>query len=37
VGAMARLLRHDEVRAKLLVAKSAEEFLAILAEDPEAV
>ena len=27
----------DEVRAKLLVAKSAEEFLAILAEDPEAV
>ncbi len=37
VGAMARLLRHDEVRAKLLAAKSADEFLTILGEDPEAV
>jgi len=37
VGAMARLLRHDEVRTKLLAAKSAEEFLTILGEDPEAV
>lgn len=37
VGAMARLLRHEEVRAKLMQAKTAEEFLAVLGEDPEAV
>lgn len=37
VGAMARLLRNEEVRAKLLSAQTAEEFLAALSEDPEAV
>ena len=37
VGAMARLLRHEEVRAKLMQAKTPEEFLAVLGEDPEAV
>ncbi|HCP06688.1 MAG TPA: PTS glucose transporter subunit IIA [Verrucomicrobiales bacterium] len=37
VGVMARLLRQDDVRAKLLAAKTAEEFMATLAEDPEAV
>ena len=37
VGAMARLLRQDEVREKLMAAKSPEEFLAGLVEDPEAV
>lgn len=37
VGAMARLLRHDEVRTALLAAKTPEEFLAALLEDPEAV
>ena len=37
VGVMARLLRQDDVRAKLLAAKTAEEFMSILAEDPEAV
>jgi len=37
VGAMARLLRQDEVREKLMAANTPEEFLAGLAEDPEAV
>ena len=37
VGAMARILRQDEVREKLMQVKTAEEFLAALAEDPEAV
>jgi len=37
VGAMARLLRSDEVRQKLLAAKTPEEFAAVFAEDPEAV
>lgn len=37
VGAMARLLRHDEVRTKLMQARTAEEFIAVLGEDPEAV
>jgi mannitol/fructose-specific phosphotransferase system IIA component (Ntr-type) len=37
VGAMARLLRNEEVRKKLMTAKTAEEFAAVLAEDPEAV
>ena len=37
VGAMARLLRHEEVREKLTQAKTVEEFLAVLGEDPEAV
>ncbi|NBR70861.1 MAG: PTS sugar transporter subunit IIA [Verrucomicrobia bacterium] len=37
VGAMARILRQDEVRGKLMAAKSPEEFLAAMAEDPEAV
>ena len=37
VGAMARLLRSEEVRQKLMTAKTAEEFAAVLAEDPEAV
>lgn len=37
VGSMARLLRHDEVRTALLAAKNPQEFLAALAEDPEAV
>ena len=35
--AMARLLRSEEVRQKLMTAKTAEEFAAVLAEDPEAV
>jgi mannitol/fructose-specific phosphotransferase system IIA component (Ntr-type) len=34
---MARLLRHDEVRAKLMEAKTAEEFISVFGEDPEAV
>ena len=37
VGAMARILRQDEVRGKLMAAKTPDEFLAALAEDPEAV
>jgi mannitol/fructose-specific phosphotransferase system IIA component (Ntr-type) len=37
VGAMARILRHEEVRARLMAAKTAEEFVAALAEDPDAV
>ena len=37
VGAMARLLRSDEVRQKLLAAKTPEDFAAVFAEDPEAV
>ena len=37
VGAMARLLRSDEVRQKLMAAKTPEEFAAVFAEDPEAV
>jgi len=37
VGAMARLLRNDEVRQKLMAARTPEEFAAVLAEDPEAV
>jgi mannitol/fructose-specific phosphotransferase system IIA component (Ntr-type) len=37
VGAMARILRQDEVREKLMQVKTPEEFLAALAEDPEAV
>jgi len=37
VGAMARLLRNEEVRLKLLSARTPEEFLAALSEDPEAV
>jgi len=37
VGAMARLLRHEEVRGKLMQAKTGEEFIAVLGEDPEAV
>jgi len=37
VGAMARLLRNEEVRVKLLSAQTAEDFLAALSEDPEAV
>lgn len=37
VGAMARLLRSEEVRKKLMAAKTPEEFAAVLAEDPEAV
>jgi len=37
VGAMARLLRNEEVRLKLLSACTPEEFLAALSEDPEAV
>ena len=37
VGAMARLLRNGEVRAKLMAAKTPEEFAAVFAEDPEAV
>jgi mannitol/fructose-specific phosphotransferase system IIA component (Ntr-type) len=34
---MARILRQDEVRGKLMAAKTPDEFLAALAEDPEAV
>jgi len=37
VGAMARLLRSEEVRKKLMAVKTPEEFAAVLAEDPEAV
>ena len=37
VGAMARLLRNEEVRKKLMAAKTPEEFAAVFAEDPEAV
>jgi mannitol/fructose-specific phosphotransferase system IIA component (Ntr-type) len=37
VGAMARLLRHEEVRKKLMEAKTAEEFVSVFGEDPEAV
>ena len=37
VGAMARLLRHEEVRQRLMQAKTVEDFLAVLGEDPEAV
>ena len=37
VGAMARLLRNDGVRQKLMEAKTPEEFAAVFAEDPEAV
>ena len=37
VGAMARLLRSDEVRQKLMAAKTPEDFAAVFAEDPEAV
>lgn len=37
VGAMARLLRKDEVRKMLMEAKTPEEFAAVFAEDPEAV
>jgi mannitol/fructose-specific phosphotransferase system IIA component (Ntr-type) len=37
VGAMARLLRNEEVRLKLLSARTPEEFMAALSEDPEAV
>ena len=37
VGAMARLLRNEAVRKKLMEAKTPEEFAAVFAEDPEAV
>ena len=37
VGAMARLLRNEETRKKLMEAKTPEQFAAVFAEDPEAV
>ena len=37
VGAMARLLRNEDVRKRLTAAKTPEEFAAVFAEDPEAV
>lgn len=37
VGAMARLLRNDEIRKRLMSAGTPEEFAAVFAEDPEAV
>ena len=37
VGAMARLLRSEEVRRKLMSARTPEEFAAVFAEDPEEV
>lgn len=37
VGAMARLLRNEGVRQKLMDAKTPEEFAVVFAEDPEAV
>ncbi|NBR47148.1 MAG: PTS sugar transporter subunit IIA [Verrucomicrobia bacterium] len=37
VGAMARLLRSEEVRRKLMSARTPEEFAAVFSEDPEEV
>ncbi len=37
VGAMARLLRNEEVRKRLMAAATPAEFAAVFAEDPEAV
>ncbi|MCX6935573.1 MAG: PTS sugar transporter subunit IIA [Verrucomicrobia bacterium] len=37
LGAMARLLRNEEVRGRLMAAATPEEFLAAFGEDPEAV